>query len=656
LKETIAGINDCLLTTLGACGDVERNVMACPAPHYHDAVHEQLQEAAMSVAAHLAPRTSAYHEIWLNGKPVDGREPIADHEPLYGKVYLPRKFKTGFALPEDNCIDLFAQDLGLLAIARDGEIAGYNVFVGGGMGMTHGNAETFPFLGKPICYVPAPSVLGAAEAVIKLFRDYGNRTNRRRARIKYLVHDWGVDKFRETLAGYIGGALFMPKEVTVSGFDLHLGWHPQGNGQWYYGLSVENGRVKDEGHFRLRTALKSLIERFQPEIRLTPMQDILLCSLDGSALAEIEKTLKDSGVHLPEQLTPVRKHSMACPAIPTCGLAISESERALPGIINELEDQLERLNLDDEKISVRMTGCPNGCVRPYQSDIGIVGRSGDKFTLFVGGDVLGKRLNFQLKDLVHRDEIVPTLTPILEQFKEDRTPGEGFGDFCQRMGLIKLQTMLLPPAEGYSVVEEQATETTPAPAVATNGSAPAIASVQAKPALAVPETQAIPVAVSPPLVAVEAPIITKQVEVIQAEVKVEKAPMKRSETFLIGPVGEERADFMYRFNSDGSVRETVVYFYGDDLRAGQASGFDPLRREAIYQGRADASRLHAARKLSDTLCVGDIGHERRDLRREYRGDGDVSQTVVFYYEGDRRAVDTHSGTPLRRQEIFDGAL
>src|SRR5262249_31188023 len=177
----------------------------------------------------------------------------------------------------------------VVGIAPEGEIAGYNVLLGGRMAMTHGNAETFPFLGKPICYVPAPSVLGAAEAVIKLFRDYGNRTNRRRARIKYLVHDWGVDKFRETLAGYIGGALFMPKEVTVSGFDLHLGWHPQGNGQWYYGLSVENGRVKDEGHFRLRTALKSLIERFQPEIRLTPMQDILLCSLDGSALAEIEK-------------------------------------------------------------------------------------------------------------------------------------------------------------------------------------------------------------------------------------------------------------------------------------------------------------------------------------------------------------------------------
>jgi sulfite reductase (ferredoxin) len=656
LKETIAGINNCLLTTLGACGDVERNVMACPAPHYQDGVHEQLQEAAKSIAAHLAPRTTAYHEIWLNGKPVDGREPIADHEPIYGKVYLPRKFKTGLALPEDNCIDVYAQDLGFLAIVRDNEVIGYNVLVGGGMGMTHGNAETFPFLGKPICYVPAPSVLGAAEAVIKLFRDYGNRANRRRARIKYLVHDWGVDKFREVLAGYIGGALFMPREVTVSGFDLHLGWHPQGNGKWYYGLSVENGRVKDDGHFRLRTALKSLMERFEPEIRLTPMQDILLCDLDGSALVEIERTLKDGGVNLPEQLTPMRKHSMACPAIPTCGLAISESERALPGIINELEDELERLGLDDEKIGVRMTGCPNGCVRPYQSDIGIVGRSGDKFTLFVGGDVLGRRLNFQLKDLVHRDEIVPTLTPILEQFKEDRIPSEGFGDFCRRMGLLKLQTMLLPAAEGYTVVEEPPAEPAPAPAIVVNGSAPSLTRLEAKPSLPVPETQAIPVAVSPPAVAVQAPLVAQQVDVKPVEVKTEKPPMKRAETFLAGPVGEERPDYSYRFNSDGSVRETVVYFYGDDLRATQATAFDPLRREAVYQGRADAGRLHAARKLNDTLYLGDQGHEQRDQRRDYRPDGTVSQTILFYYEGDRRAADAPSGAPLRRQETFDGAI
>jgi sulfite reductase (ferredoxin) len=682
LKDTIAGINSCLLTTLGACGDVERNVMACPAPHYQDAVHEQLQETARLIAAHLAPRTGAYHEIWLNGKPVENGASTADHEPLYGKLYLPRKFKTGLALPEDNCIDVYGQDLGLLAIVRDGEVMGYNVLVGGGMGMTYGNADTFPYLGRPICYVPAPSVLGAAEAVVKLFRDHGNRANRRRARIKYLVHDWGVDKFRDVLAGYIGGVLYMPKEVKVSGYDLHLGWHPQGNGQWYYGLSVENGRVKDDGHFRLRSGLRALVERLQPEIRLTPVQDILLCGLDSAARADLEKTLDEFGIARPEQLSNVRKHSMACPAIPTCGLAISESERALPGILNSLEDEMERLGLGDEKLSVRMTGCPNGCVRPYQSDIGIIGRSGDKFTLFVGGHVLGHRLNFQLKDLVHRDEIVPTLVPILEQFKEDREPGECFGDYCQRIGLTRLQTLLLPPAEGYQPAEP-AVEAPPAQAVAVNGTTgdaqPAVVVVpEPSPALARPETEAVPVNLAQPQVtaaptpAPPAPVAAQPLSAPQTLATITQAPTpvvtpepvspqapitpprKRTESFFAGQPGEELRDYSYRYNSDGSVRETVVYFYGADQRAASASPGDPLRREAVYQGKVDVRRLFAERKLSDTLYVGDAGHELRDLRRDYHADGRVEQTIVFYYEGDVRAAEAPSGAPLRRQEAYEG--
>src|SRR5438445_5681151 len=279
LKETIAGINACLLSTLGACGDVERNVMACPAPH-HDGLHAQLQETAALLAAHFAPRTRAYHEIWLNGQPVGGPQAVPDIEPLYGKVYLPRKFKTGLALPDDNCIDIHAQDLGLLAIVENGQIIGYNVLVGGGMGMTHGNANTFPHLAKPICYVTAAAVVEAAEAVVKLFRDHGNRADRKRARIKYLVHDWGVDKFRRVLTDYVGGELQPPRPVEVSGYDPHHGWHPQGNGKWYYGLSIENGRVKDKGEHRLRSGLRTIVERFQPALRITPLQDLLICDLD----------------------------------------------------------------------------------------------------------------------------------------------------------------------------------------------------------------------------------------------------------------------------------------------------------------------------------------------------------------------------------------
>ena len=668
LKDTIAGINACLLSTLGACGDVERNVMACPAPHYHQGVHAQLQETAKVIAAHLAPRSRAYAEIWLNGRPVAGQEPEAgafdanpgavafpgtDIEPLYGKLYLPRKFKTGLALPEDNCIDIHAQDLGLLAVVENGEVAGYNVLVGGGMGMTHGNANTFPHLARPICYVPARAVVGAAEAVVKLFRDHGNRADRKRARIKYLVHDWGVDRFRAVLADYVGGVLQPPRPVEVRGYDPHLGWHPQGNGKWYYGLSIENGRVKDDGALRLRSGLRALVERYQPGVRLTPLQDVLLCDLEASARGEIERTLAEFGIRRPDQVSAVQQYSLACPAIPTCGLAITESERALPGLIDHLEAELKRLGLEDEKLVVRMTGCPNGCARPYQSDIGLVGRSGDKYTLFVGGTVLGNRLNFPLRDLVPLADIVPTLVPLLEHFKNERGPGESFGDYCHRLGVEKLQT-LLPAAV------EKAAHAKPVPPkpLATNGEAqpvaitnrvngagakpPPAAPVHNKkpdpePALAQPEVQPVAVTLPPP--AVTAPM-----------------PLMHSETFLAGPPGEELPDYRYLYNSDGSVRETVVSFYAEDARAAGARMGDALRREAAYHGRADAARLHAARKLSDTYYVGPAGHERRDRRLEYCPDGRVARTVLFYYNNDARASEAPSGSPLRRQVAYEGAL
>jgi sulfite reductase (ferredoxin) len=661
LHDAIAGINACLLTTLGACGDVERNVMACPAPHFHHGVHAQLQETASILAAHLAPRSKAYHEIWLNGQPValDGPPAAlpAVEEPLYGKTYLPRKFKTGLALPEDNCIDIHAQDLGLLAIVENGDIVGYNVLVGGGMGMTHGNANTFPYLAQPICYVPAKAVVGTAEAVVKLFRDHGNRADRKRARIKYLVHDWGVDKFRTVLADYVGGALQPPRPVQVRGFDPHLGWQSQGNGKWFYGLSIENGRVKDEGTLRLRTGLRTLVERFRPRLRITPLQDVLLCDLDPEARKDIDRTLAEFGIARPDQISNVQRYSTACPAIPTCGLAITESERVLPTFIDQLEAELKRLGLEDEKLSVRMTGCPNGCARPYQSDIGLVGRSGDKYTIFVGGRLLGDRLNFMLKDLVPFAELIPTLRPLLEHFEQEREKGESFGEYCHRLGAEKL-TAYLPsgtPTRGVSEAEGKSVNGNghahPAHTNGTNGNGHAPpagqrlalrqvvpAKPEASPALAEPEVQAVGLALSEPAT-VSAP-----------------APRKRVETFLAGLDGEERADYAYRYNNDGTVRETVIYFYGDDLRAGIAQPGTPLQREAVYRGRVDAYRLHAARKLSDTRYVGDAGHERRDIRIEYHPDGRVAQTVVFYYEGDARAAAAPSGAPVRRQVAYEGNI
>ncbi len=436
LKSTIAGINATLLTTLGACGDVNRNVMCCPAPIR--GVRDQMQAAANRIALHLAPRTRAYHEIWLDGSAIaacpTSCNPQSEEEPIYGKVYLPRKFKIGFALPEDNCVDVFAQDLGLLAIVEGSRVVGYNLLVGGGMGMSHGNEQTFPYLAKPICHVVEEDVVRAAEAVVKLFRDHGNRADRKRARIKYLVHDWGVERFREVLTGYLGGRLQLPRPVEVTGLDLHLGAHPQGDGKWWYGISIENGRVKDDFSRKLRSGLRAIVERFRPELRLTPMQDVLLCGLTGSDLPLLESMLDQYGIPRPNTVSPSRRHSISCPAVPTCGLAISESERAMPAIMDELETALREMGLEGETISVRMTGCPNGCARPYQSDVGIVGRSGDKYVVYVGGRTVGDRLSFELRDLTPRNEIVRTLVPLLRRFKDERQGGEGFGDFCERIG------------------------------------------------------------------------------------------------------------------------------------------------------------------------------------------------------------------------------
>ncbi|MCE9530697.1 MAG: NADPH-dependent assimilatory sulfite reductase hemoprotein subunit [Planctomycetes bacterium] len=439
LRATIRGINDTLLSTLGGCGDVNRNVMACPAP-LGDPVRKEMQQLAGEIATHLAPRSHAYHDIWLNGEHLSPDAAQEEGvEPIYGKVYLPRKFKIGLALPTDNCIDVHAQDLGFLAVIENGRTIGYNVLVGGGMGRTHGNANTFPHLGQGICFVEPNEVVAASEAVIKFFRDHGNRADRKRARIKYVVHDWGVEKVREVLArDYFGKPIRLPRDVTITDVDLHLGWHPQGDGKWFLGLNVENGRLKDEGSLRMRAGVRSIVQQFNANVRLSGQQDILLCDIETASRGAIDRLLSEHGIPRPENLSMVRKWSMACPAIPTCGLAISESERALPGIVDALEPELKELGLENERISIRMTGCPNGCARPYQSEIGIVGRSGDKYMLFLGGSTLGYRLNETFQDLVPRDKVIPLLKKVLGQFKECRTPGESFGDYCTRMGIEKL--------------------------------------------------------------------------------------------------------------------------------------------------------------------------------------------------------------------------
>ncbi|MEX2561319.1 MAG: NADPH-dependent assimilatory sulfite reductase hemoprotein subunit [Pirellulales bacterium] len=444
LQATIRRINQVQLTTLAACGDVERNVMCCPAPHHADPVHAQMQELADRLAAHLAPRTRAYHELWLTD-PDTGEEHLAgggadgqEVEPIYGPTYLPRKFKTAIGLPGDNCVDLYANDLGFMAICRDFKIVGYNVLVGGGFGVTPSAKKTFPAVARRMAFVEPDQVVDVATAVIKVQRDFGNRGDRKIARMKYLIADWGLEKFKAKVEEYYGRKLAEPQPDDVSGFDDHLGWHEQGDGRWFYGLNVENGRIHDEGELELKSALREICGRYRPKLRLTAHQSILFTGIEAGDREGLEQVLKSHGVKLSHEISNARRWSMACVAWPTCGLSITEAERALPGIIDELEVELARLGLSNETFTVRMTGCPNGCARPYNSDVGLVGKTAGKYTVFVGGRLLGDRLNFIYKDLVPGDEIIPTLVPLLVYFKQEREPCETFGDFCHRKGLDDL--------------------------------------------------------------------------------------------------------------------------------------------------------------------------------------------------------------------------
>lgn len=446
LKATMAAINEALLTTLGACGDITRNVICCSAP-LPDAARAMMREHCQQVAQALTPQAArrAYHEIWLNGKPFTAE--CADEEPLYGKTYLPRKFKVAFALPHDNCTDLLAQCLGFLVVTDNGQPhgrpIGYDLYCGGGQGQTNSRADTAPLLAQAIGFIEPDEVTEAAQAIARLYRDHGNRADRKRARLKYVVHDWGVDKFREVFyRDYFPYPYRPPRGLPISGVDLHHGWHGMGDGRWFLGLSVENGRIKDEGTLRLRSGIRAIVSRFRCDVRLTTQQDILLCGFHTNDRPVVENLLAEYGIPKPESLSLVQRWSMACPAIPTCGLAITESERALPHVIDQLEMVLQELGLQDEPISVRMTGCPNGCARPYQSDIGLVGRSGNKYTIYVGGDRLGRRLNQELMDLVPVDQIVPRLVPLLRLYKQQRNPGESFGEFCTRLGPAVLRTHL----------------------------------------------------------------------------------------------------------------------------------------------------------------------------------------------------------------------
>ncbi len=430
LKPAIAAINHALATTISACGDVRRNVMACPldlAQPAHAAVHR----AAERIAEELSPKSRAYYEIWLDGEPqVDSRE---SEEPFYGSQYLPRKFKAGVALSTDNCIDIYSQDAGLLAGVHGDTIRGFNVLVGGGLGMTHGKGDTIARLAEPLGFVEEAHGAAAIRHVAAIFRDHGNRGDRRHARLKYLINEWGIERFREEFRRRAEFPLQPAVVLPTPEFHDHLGAHRTTDGTWVYGIFIQSGRIADTERQPLRSALHEVIDRFRPGLALTGQQNLLLTGLSKTTVQKIEAALRASGVTPAEELPAARRYSMACPALPTCGLAVAESERAMPALLDRFEAELTELGLRDRPITIRMTGCPNGCARPYTADLAFVGRSLGLYQIYVGGGLAGDRVTDLYLAQVKEADLLAAVRPLLARWASEGLEGEGLGDFYQRL-------------------------------------------------------------------------------------------------------------------------------------------------------------------------------------------------------------------------------
>ncbi|MTT31770.1 assimilatory sulfite reductase (NADPH) hemoprotein subunit [Terrilactibacillus sp. BCM23-1] len=433
LKKTMQDINHSLMDTIAACGDVNRNVM-CNVNPDQSKVHAEIHELAHKVSDHLLPQTRAYHEIWLDEeKVVDSREEV---EPLYSDFYLPRKFKIGIAVPPSNDIDVFSQDLGFIAILEDEKLVGFNVTIGGGMGSTHGNTSTYPQVGKLIGFIPKERLVDVAEKVLTIQRDYGNRSNRKNARFKYTVDRLGKEWVLNELNQRLGWNL---EEARPFHFDRngdHYGW-VKGNGKWHLTLFIQNGRVVDTQDYKLKTALREIAKVHTGDFRMTPNQNLIIGNVTQEMKPIIEKLVKEYGLTDGKQNSALRRNSMACVALPTCGLAMAESERYLPSLIDKLELILDEAGLREEEITIRMTGCPNGCARPALAEIGFIGKGPGKYNMYLGASFTGDRLNKLYRENIGEEEIIATLKPILFNYAKERKENEHFGDYVIRAGYVK---------------------------------------------------------------------------------------------------------------------------------------------------------------------------------------------------------------------------
>ncbi|WPP50718.1 assimilatory sulfite reductase (NADPH) hemoprotein subunit [Catalinimonas niigatensis] len=433
LKTSLKRINEILMTTLATCGDVNRNVMCTPNP-YQSGVHEEVYDFAKVLSEHLLPKTMAYHEIWLDGTPLGGTH---DVEPLYQDRYLPRKFKIAIAIPPRNDIDVFANDLGFIAIEENGKLKGFNVCVGGGLGNTLGDDSTYPRLADVIGFVTTDKVVEVAETVIAIQRDYGNREERKNARLKYTLDRMGLEWFVNELHERLGWELENSRAYHFSTNGDQYGWLKGSNGKWFYTLFVENGRVKDEDDYQMKKALREVAEMLDGDFRLTGNQNLIIANVLQKDKRKIESILSKNGVLNNPKLTGLRKNSMACVALNTCGLAFAESERYLPSLISKMDEIMRKNDLENNEINIRMTGCPNGCARSYLGEIGFVGRAIGRYNLYLGASHNGDRLNVLYKEMLSEEEILDTLAPMIAAYAREREEGEHFGDFVIRKGLIE---------------------------------------------------------------------------------------------------------------------------------------------------------------------------------------------------------------------------
>ncbi len=433
LKTAIQGINQALMDTLAACGDVNRNVMCSPMPPLSE-VHREVQAHAESLSEHLTPATRAYHEIWLDGKKLQNPEP--DVEPIYGDTYLPRKFKSAFVVPPQNDVDVYAQDLGFIAIVEQGVVRGFNVTVGGGMGMSNGETATYPRLADVMGFCTTEQVNAVAEAVVTIQRDFGDRTNRKHARLKYTIDDRGLDWLRSEVERRLGWQLEKPRPFAFVGNGDVYGWQRSTDGLWHYTLFVQNGRILDAGDRRLMTGLRKIATAHKGDFRLTPNQNLIISNVSDDDREQITELLREFGIENSQQASPLRLHSMACVAFPTCGLAMAESERYLPSLIDRIDERLEVHGLRDEAMTIRMTGCPNGCARPYIAEIGLVGKGPGQYNLYLGAGFAGDRLNKLYRENIDEEEILAALDPLFARYARERNNGEHFGDFAVRIGAV----------------------------------------------------------------------------------------------------------------------------------------------------------------------------------------------------------------------------